>query len=149
MSYPRRYYARDGRAVPDFASPGVTRMTQEPLFKDVLRERLIAIGADVDAAGGEKVVGTLLWPKLSPDTAARRMANALNPKQRHVFTDDEVWVIKQKARLAVGRSQLHELECSSLEYEGKWLTSEDIKIRRRKRRAALLAELVQLDREDE
>jgi hypothetical protein len=124
-------------------------MTQEPLFKDILAERLAAIGADVHAAGGEKIVGAALWPNLKPDTAQRRMSNALNVKQRHALTDDEVWTVKQLARKSVGRSQIHEFECSHLEFEGKWLTSEDIKARRRKRRQALLAELVELDREEE
>lgn len=124
-------------------------MTQEPLFKDILSERLAAIGADVDAAGGEKAVGGLLWPILKPDTAQRRMSNALNVRQRHALTDDEVWTIKQMARQAVGRSQLHEFECSHLEFEGRWLTSEDIKARRKKRKTALLAELIELERQEE
>jgi hypothetical protein len=124
-------------------------MTQEPLFTDILAGRLAALGADVHAAGGEKTVAAVLWPKLKPDTAQRRMSNALNVKQHHALTDGEVWQVKQLARAAVGRSQLHEFECAHLEFEGKWLTSEDIKARRRKRRAALLAELVELESHDE
>lgn len=124
-------------------------MTQEPLFKDILSGRLAAIGADVDAAGGEKVVGAALWPNLKPDTAQRRMSNALNTKQRHMLTDAEVWQIKQMARAAVGRSQIHELECAALNFEGKWLTSEDLKARRKKRKAEILRELLELEREDD
>lgn len=124
-------------------------MTQEPLFTDILAERLAAIGADVHAAGGEKTVAAILWPNLKPDTAQRRLSNALNVKQRHALTDDEVWTVKQLARKAVGRSQIHEFESSHLEFEGKWLTSEDIKARKRKRKAALLAELIELEREEE
>lgn len=124
-------------------------MTQEPLFTDILADRLAAIGADVDAAGGEKVVGAALWPNLKPDTAQRRMSNALNPKQRHALADIEVWQIKQMARAAVGRSQIHEFECAVLNFEGKWLTSEDIKARRKKRKAELLRQLIELEQEDE
>ncbi len=124
-------------------------MTQEPLFKDLSANRLVAIAADVDAAGGEKTVGVALWPKLSPDTAARKMSNALNPKQRHELSHDEVWTIKQMARAAVGRSRLVEFECGELQAEVKWLTKEDIKAKRKKRRAVLMAELIELEREEE
>lgn len=124
-------------------------MTQEPLFKDLLAGRLAAIGADVDAAGGEKAVGTVLWPLLKPDTAQRRMSNALNTKQRHELADSEVWQIKEMARRISGRSRLHEFESSGLDFEGRWLTTEDIKARRKKRKAALLAELIELEREEE
>jgi hypothetical protein len=124
-------------------------MTQEPLFKDLSANRLVAIAADVDAAGGEKVVGIALWPKLSPDAAARKMSNALNPRQRHELGHDEVWAIKQLARAAVGRSRLVEFECGELQAEVKWLTKEDLAARRRKRKAALLAELIELENEEE
>lgn len=124
-------------------------MTQEPLFKDLLTDWLIAISADVNAAGGEKAVGCELWPKLKPSTAQGRLSNALNTNQRHELSGDEVWRIKQMARAAVGRSQAHEFECATLDFEGKWLTSEDIKARRRKRKAALLAELIKLEQEEE
>jgi hypothetical protein len=124
-------------------------MTQEPLFKDLSANRLVAIAADVDAAGGEKIVGAALWPKLSPDTAARKMSNALNPKQRHDLSHNEVWVIKQLARDAVGRSRVVEFECGELQADVKWLSKEDIKAKRKKRRAMLMAELIELESEDE
>lgn len=143
------HYASQRHSVPADVSHGVTLTTQHPLFKDILAERLAATGADVDAAGGEKTVAVLLWPNLKPDTATRRMSNALNVKQRHALTDDEVWQIKQLARRANGRSHLHEYESACLEFEGKWLTTEDIKARRRKRKAVLLAELVKLEQEEE
>jgi hypothetical protein len=97
-------------------------MTQQPLFKDLLAERLAAIGADVDAAGGEKAVGSKLWKSLTPETAGRKMSNALNPKQKHSFTDDEVWQIKQMARTSVGRSRIVEFECGALKADIHWIT---------------------------
>jgi hypothetical protein len=100
-------------------------VTQEPLFKGLSDERLAAIGADVDAAGGEKTVGHKLWPKLSPDSAMRKMANALNSKQRQELTDEEVWTIKKLARAACGRSRIVEFECGHLQADIKWVSPEE------------------------
>lgn len=119
-------------------------MTQEPLFKDLLSERLAAIGADVDAAGGEKTVGSKLWPSLSPDTAARKMSNVLNIKQRHELSDGEVWQIKQMARTAVGRSRIVEFECGSLKADIHWV-SLDEQIERSEQRMEKLLDSVQAE----
>lgn len=113
-------------------------MTQQPLFKDISADRLAAIGADVDAAGGEKIVGCQLWPKLAPDTAGRKLSNALNPKQRHELSDDEVWLIKQLARKAVGRSRVIEFECGELKADLRWITPEEQQERSEKRLVTLL-----------
>lgn len=113
-------------------------MTQHPIFKGILADRLAAIGSDVDAAGGEKVVGSKLRPKLSPETARRWMANALNPKQNHELTDDDVMKIKQWAREAVGRSRTVEFEAAMLRFDLHWITPEEQQERSEKRLVALL-----------
>lgn len=117
-------------------------MTQEPLFKDLSADRLAAIGADVDAAGGEKTVGAQLWPKMAPDTAGRKLSNALNPKQRHSLSDDEVWLIKQLARKTAGRSRVVEFECGELKADLHWITQEE-QIERSEQRLESLLDSVQ------
>lgn len=124
-------------------------MNQTLLFPDVLADRLAAIEADIGAAGGFQVVGHELGLSDDPETAGRILNNKLRQNGRHRLSDEETWRIKRLARKASGKSRLHELESDELAFEGKWLTTEDIKARRRKRKAALLAELLQLEQEDE
>lgn len=119
-------------------------MTQEPLFKDLSADRLAAIGADVDAAGGEKTVGYKLWPKLTPESAGRKLSNALNPKQRHALSDDEIWLIKQLARKASGRSRTVEFECGELKADLHWITQEE-QIERSEQRLESLLDSVQAE----
>jgi hypothetical protein len=99
-------------------------MTQEPLFKDLSQDRRAAIAADVDAAG-TKAVCAKLWPNLNPETAQRKLSNALNPKQRHEFSDDEVWTVKQLARQASGRSRIVEFETGVLQADLHWITKQE------------------------
>jgi len=126
----------------------VTHMNQTLLFPDFLADRRIAIEADVDAAGGLQVVGHELGLAEDPVAAGKLLSNKINQNGRHRLGDEETWSIKQLARAASGRSRLHELECNSLNFEGKWLTTEDIRARRRKRKAVLLEELLKLEREE-
>lgn len=112
--------------------------------------RRIALEADVNAAGGRQIVGHRLGLHEDPQEAGRALSNRINRNGRHRLTDDDVWAIKQWAReSATGRSQLMELEAQELTFEGRWLTREDIKARRRQRKAALLKELMQLEQEEE
>lgn len=113
------------------------------------KERRQAIEADIDAAGGQQIVGQDLGLADDPIAAGKLLSNKVNGNGRHRLTGSEEWQIKQMARIRSGRSRLHELDSSLLNFEGKWLTSEDIKARRRKRKAALLAELIELEREEE
>lgn len=144
------YYARHRHGVPDFVSHGVTRMNQAPLFPDLSTDlRRTAIEADVDAAGGLQIVGHELKLAADPVAAGKLLSNKINQNGRHRLTDDETWKIKQLARLRAGRSRLHELENDAIKFEGRWLTDEDIKARRKKRKTALLAELIELEQEEE
>lgn len=125
-------------------------MTQEPLFQDVTSLRQLAIEADVAAAGGLQIVGHQLGLHEDPVEAGKLLSNKIRRNGRHRLTDDDVWAIRQLARLSnTSRSALHDLESKTLHYAGKWLTSDDIKALRKKRRAELLAELVKLDQEEE
>lgn len=124
-------------------------MDQTLLFPDFRTDRRTAIEADVDAAGGLQKVGMDLGLADDPIAAGKLLSNRINECGRHRLTDHDVWFIRQFARERSGRSRLHELESDKLDFEGRWLTSEDIKARRRKRKAALLRELMELEQEDE
>jgi hypothetical protein len=125
-------------------------VTQEPLFPNVLSQRTIAIEADVKAAGGQQVVGHKLGLHDDPVEAGKLLSNKIRKNGRHRLTDEETWNIKQWARESeVAKSHLVELENALLNFEGRWLTSADIKAKRRKRKAALLRELMALESEED
>lgn len=125
-------------------------MNQALLFPDLLADRRNAIQADVDAAGGQQIVGHRLGLDDDPIAAGKLLSNKINRNGRHRLTDDEAWQIRQWAReSSSARSRLTELENESLAFEGRWLTSADIKAKRRKRKSALLAELIQLEQEED
>lgn len=125
-------------------------MSQASLFPDLLADRRNAIEADINAAGGLQDVGMELGLASCPITAGRLLSNKVQQNGRHRLSDEETWQIRQLARKTAGRSCLHDLESDALDYEGgKWLTSDDIKARRKKRKAQLLAELVKLEQEEE
>lgn len=111
----------------------------------------MAIEADINAAGGLQIVGHKLGLHDDPVEAGKLLSNKIRKNGRHRLSDEETWSIRELARASVaGKSQLHELESATLNYEGgRWLTSEDIKAKRRKRKAALLRELIELEEEDE
>lgn len=113
------------------------------------KKRRLAIKADVNAAGGLQKVGHDLGLDPDPEEAGKKLSNKLERNGRHDLKDSEVWRIREFARLRFGRSHLTELENGILHYQGRWLTTEDIKILRRKRKAALLRELIELESEDE
>jgi hypothetical protein len=124
-------------------------MNQALLFPDLLADRRNAIEADVDAAGGLQVVGDVLGLGDDPVAAGKLLSNKINQNGRHRLTDEETWRVKQLARQQAGRSRLQELENDVLKFEGKWLTSEEIKAKRKKRKADLLRQLIELEEEDE
>lgn len=112
-------------------------MTQEPLFRDLLADRLAAIGADVDAIGTKQVCKHL-WPDMAPETAQRKISNNLNPNQKHEFSDNEVWKIKTLARLNAGRSHILEFEARELTADLHWVTQEEQLDRKERAIEALL-----------
>jgi len=100
-------------------------MEQALLFQDEAAY-LAALAADVIAAGGDKIVGHKLWGHLDPDTAGRKLSNALNSKQKQLLKHHEIQQIKLFSRIAVGHSQLHAFESKPLDCELKWTTAEDL-----------------------
>jgi hypothetical protein len=128
----------------------ITHEAQRLLFPDLLADRRAAIEADVAAAGGLQKVGELLGLADNAVDAGKLLSNKIQRNGRHDLKDEEVWRIKELARKSpAGKSRLHEIESGALSYDGRWLTSDDIKARKRKRKAALLAELIELESEDE
>jgi Xaa-Pro aminopeptidase len=57
-----------------------------------------AIRATVLALGGNKVVGSLLWPAKEPDEAGKQLSNALNHRKREVLDPHELALIRRAAR---------------------------------------------------
>jgi hypothetical protein len=68
---------------------------QIPLFFDSYEA---AIGATVTALGGNKRVGTALWPTMPADEAGRRLAHCLNPDKRDKLCPNELALIRREAR---------------------------------------------------
>lgn len=116
---------------------------------DIDADRKMAIEADVDAAGGQQIVGHALGLADDPQDAGKLLSNKINQNGRHRLTDVEVWKIRKMAKDKSGRSRLTELENQLLNFEGKWLTTEDIKARRKKEKAALLSRLIEIEQEEE
>ena len=57
-----------------------------------------ALTAAVQHAGGAKVVGCALWPDLSPDTAQRKLLDALNPQRPERLKPSQVRLVLRMAR---------------------------------------------------
>lgn len=68
---------------------------QIPLFFDTCEA---AIRSAVDALGGLKIVGSLLWPTKEPDDAGRTLAACLNPDKREKLDLNELRMIRREAR---------------------------------------------------
>lgn len=120
-------------------------MIQAQLFQDSTAW-MSALEADVEAAGA-KTVGSTLWPQLDPETAGRKLSNALNTKQKQQLSYTEVQQVKRLARIATGKSQLHAFESKQLECDLHWRTAEDVAEFAAARFAALSQQYTQLQTE--
>lgn len=94
---------------------------QKQLWHDTLFD---AIGADIAAAGGYKIVAGKLWPSESPTTAAAKLRNAVNPEQAQKLCPDEVLQIKRLAK-ECGSSAIVDYEAQQLSFRVEWITPED------------------------
>lgn len=94
-------------------------MNQVALFHETL---LDAIGADIAAAGGFKIVAGKLWP--TDTNAAAKLRNALNPDQPHKLAPDEVFAIKKLAREA-GSTATIDFEAENMGFSVQWLDPKD------------------------
>jgi hypothetical protein len=115
-------------------------MNQNQLFHDTIYD---ALGADIAAAGGFKVVAGKLWPAESPTTSAQKLRNAINPEQPHKLCPDEVLQIKRLAQDA-GSSATVKYEADQLGYVCTWVSPEDEAVRTQRR---VLEAMDQLQRE--
>ena len=70
---------------------------QIPLFYDSYED---AIRDCVTALGGNKKVGTMLWPATPADEAGRKLAHCLNPEKRDKLDLGELQLIRREARKA-------------------------------------------------
>lgn len=81
-----------------------------------------AISADINAAGGFKVVAHKLWP--ADSNGASKLRNAVNPDQPHKLCADEIMQIKKLA-YEVGSVATVEWEAQQLGYQVTWIDPED------------------------
>lgn len=96
-------------------------MNQSALFHDTVYD---ALGADIAAAGGFKVVAGKLWPNDASTTASSKLRNALNPDQPHKLCPDEVLAIKRLAREA-GSTATVDYEAQQLGFQAAWIDPKD------------------------
>lgn len=96
-------------------------MNQQALFHETVFD---ALGADISASGGFKVVAGKLWPTESPTTAAAKLRNAINPEQPHKLSPDEVLAIKRLAK-EHGSFATVNFEAQELGYTPTWIDPED------------------------
>jgi hypothetical protein len=96
-------------------------MNQAALFHDTIFD---ALGADIAAAGGFKVVAGKLWPAENPTSAATKLRNAVNPDQQQKLCPEEVMQIKRLAREA-GSTATVQYEAQQLGYAVTWVEPED------------------------
>lgn len=120
-------------------------MQQAALFHDSL---LVALGADIAAAGGMKRVAGLLWPTLGVSSAEARLRSGLNPDHAQKLCPLEVLRVKELSREA-GSFATVQYESQRLGIEWKALAPAEAKKRvKRARVTALLSELARLTGED-
>lgn len=96
-------------------------MNQSALFHETIYD---ALGADISAAGGFKVVAGKLWPAEGTATSAAKLRNSINPDQPHKLCADEVLAIKRLAREA-GSTATVDYEAQQLGYQVAWVDPKD------------------------
>ena len=94
-------------------------MNQPSLFHETIYD---ALGADISAAGGFKVVANKLWP--TEVNAAAKLRNSINVDQPHKLCADEVLAIKRLAREA-GSTATVDYEAQQLGFQATWLDPKD------------------------
>jgi hypothetical protein len=100
-----------------------TTVTQATLFSP--HETVYdALGADITAAGGFKLVASKLWPSESITLSAAKLRNSVNPDQPHKLCPDEVLAIKKLA-YEHGSTCTVDYEAQQLGYQCTWLDPQD------------------------
>jgi hypothetical protein len=96
-------------------------MSQSVLWHDTIYD---ALGADIAAAGGFKVVAAKLWPTESSSTVAQKLRNAINTDQPHKLCPDEVLAIKKLA-YEHGSTATIDYEAQQLGFQPTWIDPQD------------------------
>lgn len=96
-------------------------MNQQQLFFETI---LDAIGADIAAAGGFKVVASKLWPTEPLATASARLRNSVNAEQPQKLCPDELLALKRLA-YEVGSTATVDYEAQQLGYQTVWVDPAD------------------------
>lgn len=74
-------------------------MEQTPLFHEDLNA---ALGYVISALGGNKRIGSAMWPAMSPDKAGRKLADCLNDNHQQRFSPDDImWLLAEGRRAGV------------------------------------------------
>lgn len=94
-------------------------MNQTALFYETIYD---AIGADIAAAGGFKVVAGKLWS--ADPHGPNKLRNAINPDQPHKLCPDEVLAIKKLA-YEHGSTATVDYEAQQLGYQPTWVDPQD------------------------
>lgn len=84
-----------------------------------------AIFADVEAAGGAKLVAAALWPDDDIEKSHPRLLNACNPKQRQELSYHDIQKVKLLARANSGASHVHAYESKPLKCDLHWVTLQE------------------------
>ncbi|MDP2346737.1 MAG: hypothetical protein Q8N34_03315 [Gammaproteobacteria bacterium] len=79
---------------------------QEQPKKDTILE---ALQADVDALGGNKAVGMILWPEKDPVSAGKHLSNCFREDRNERITPEQVALIIKRARHAGSFHTLHHI----------------------------------------
>jgi len=74
---------------------GRPEVNQPMLWHDDVYE---ALGTDVQASGGNKVVGSILWAEKSPDKAGEHLANCLNRHRAEKLDAEQIIFIIAESR---------------------------------------------------
>ena len=71
-------------------------MTNQPMLwhEDIYE----ALSTDIQAMGGNKIVGSKFWPEKSPDKAGEHLANCLNRTRNEKLDPEQVIYIIKEAR---------------------------------------------------
>lgn len=77
-------------------------------YEDAIRDTVLALG-------GNKVVGSLLWPAMLADEAGKKLADTLNRDKREKLSLGELALIRREARKA-GVHILASYECRDAGY---------------------------------
>jgi hypothetical protein len=96
-------------------------MNQTALWHDTIFD---ALGADIAACGGFKVVAGVLWPSMDSTTGATKLRNAINPEQAQKLCPDEVMTIKRLAK-EKGSTATIEYEARDLSFQITWVDPSD------------------------